>query len=159
MTVRVASSDNPDVTVAPAVLTFTGGAGGNWNTAQAVTVHAGADDNGVGETVPVTDDDPRAVVVDTDPSTPATAETTTLAVAEPGTGTYTVRLNTEPDGVVTVGIADTTSNADVSVSPSALEFSAADWNTAPAVTVSAAVDADAADDTATLRHTVTGTVS
>ena len=54
MTVRVASSDNPDVTVAPAVLTFTGGAGGNWNTAQAVTVHAGADDNGVGETVPVT---------------------------------------------------------------------------------------------------------
>ena len=107
----------------------------------------------------MTDDDPRAVVVDTDPSTPATAETTTLAVAEPGTGTYTVRLNTELDGVVTVGIADTTSNADVSVSPSALEFGAADWNTAQAVTVTVTADADAADDTATLRHTVTGTVS
>ncbi len=89
-----------------------------------------------------------------------TVSTTALAVDEPGTATYSVRLNTEPGGAVTVGIADTTNNADVSTGPSgtgALEFTTASWETAQTVTVTVAADDDAADDTATLAHTVEGT--
>ena len=89
-----------------------------------------------------------------------TVSTTALAVDEPGTATYSVRLNTEPGGAVTVGIADTTNNADVSTDPSgtgALEFTTASWETAQTVTVTVAADDDAADDTATLAHTVEGT--
>ncbi len=166
--VTVTITSDGQAVAEPAQLVFTAN---NWATARTVTAVAQPDDDGNNASVTLTHTaggadypaPPAAVTADvtvtvTDDDQPGLwVSTTTLAVAEPGTGTYTVRLNTEPGGAVTVGIADTTSNADVSVGPSALEFSAADWNTAQAVTVTAAADADAADDTATLRHTVTGT--
>ncbi len=166
--VTVTITSDGQAVAEPAQLVFTAN---NWATARTVAAVAQPDDDGNNASVTLTHTaggadypaPPAAVTADvtvtvTDDDQPGLwVSTTTLAVAEPGTGTYTVRLNTEPGGAVTVGIADTTSNADVSVGPSALEFSAADWNTAQAVTVTAAADADAADDTATLRHTVTGT--
>ena len=44
------SSDNGDVTTQPASLTFTAGVGGNWNTAQTVTVSAAEDDDTADDT-------------------------------------------------------------------------------------------------------------
>ncbi len=166
--VTVTITSDGQAVAEPTQLVFTAN---DWATAQTVTAVAQPDDDGDNASVTLTHTaggadypaPPAAVTADvmvtvTDDDQPGLwVSATTLAVAEPGTGTYTVRLNTEPGGAVTVGVADTTSNADVSVSPSALEFGAADWNTAQAVTVTVTADADAADDTATLRHTVTGT--
>ena len=166
--VTVTITSDGQAVAEPTQLVFTAN---DWATAQTVTAVAQPDDDGNNASVTLTHTaggadypaPPAAVTADvmvtvTDDDQPGLwVSATTLAVAEPGTGTYTVRLNTEPGGAVTVGVADTTSNADVSVSPSALEFGAADWNTAQAVTVTVTADADAADDTATLRHTVTGT--
>lgn len=57
---------------------------------------------------------------------------------------------------MTVGIAELPPNPDVGVSPTALTFDASSWNTAQTVTVLAAPDADAFDETATLTHTAPG---
>ena len=166
--VTVTITSDGQAVAEPAQLVFTAN---DWATARTATAVAQPDDDGDNASVTLTHTaggadypaPPAAVTADvtvtvTDDDQPGLwVSATTLAVAEPGTGTYTVRLNTEPGGAVTVGIADTTSNADVSVGPSALEFGTADWNTAQAVTVTVTADADAADDTATLRHTVTGT--
>ena len=82
-----------------------------------------------------------------------------VAVDEGLTGTYSVRLATEPTGTVTVGVAS--DNADVTVSPAQLTFARSGanlWSTPQTVTVSAAHDTGdgAADDAATLTHTASG---
>ena len=64
-------------------------------------------------------------------------------------------LDTEPTGAVTVSVARTGS-AGVTASPTSLVFTASNWVHAQAVTVSAAGDANMADETATLAHTVAG---
>ena len=81
---------------------------------------------------------------------------TSLTVAEGGSGTYTVALDAQPSGDVTITIVDPTDNADVTAEPAALTFSTTDWATAQTVTVSAVQDADMDDDTATVTHTVSG---
>ena len=118
------SSDNTEVTVSPASLTFTTT---TWDTAQTVTVSAAQDTDEADEsatmtldpsgggyddvddvvstvlTVTVADDDGPGVTV-TPPS---------LTIAEGSTGTYTVELNTQPTAQVTVAIS--TSNTEVTV--------------------------------------------
>ena len=77
-----------------------------------------------------------------------------LRVNEGTTGTtYTVELATQPTGTVTVAVAG---SGDVSVSPASLTFTATTWSTAQTVTVSAAEDYDAGDDTAAISHTASG---
>ena len=117
-----------------------------------------------GTSVTIADNDERGVTI-----SPAV-----LAVNEGGNGSYTVVLLTEPTGTVTVtpsvgggsamamtpsagGDSDATTGvgSDVTVS-AALTFTAADWNQPQTVTVSAAEDADAANDTATIGHAVAG---
>ena len=91
-----------------------------------------------------TDDDTAGVEVDTDPSTPAVADTAALAVTEDGTtttDTYTVVLATEPTGPVTVSDDTTTTPGvndldKVSAVPGALTFSTTNWATAQTVTSS-----------------------
>ena len=94
-------------------------------------------------TVTVTDDDTRGVTV----SAP------TLAVNEGSSGTYTVVLDSEPTASVTV--TPSSGNSDVTVS-SALTFTTMNWSTAQTVTVTAAQDSDAVDDSATISHAVSG---
>ena len=72
----------------------------------------------------------------------------------PFTGTYTVALDTQPTGDVTVTI--NSDNLDVAVMPESLTFTTLDWNQPKTVTVTAAGDADATDDTATLTHGASG---
>ncbi len=172
VTVTVAGSPAGAVTVRPAPLLFTAS---NWNTARTVTATAADDQNSDNENVtlthtavggdyPATPPVTAALTVDvTDDDVPGlTVSGATLEIAEgagtPSTGQYTVRLNTNPQGTVTVGIAEppAAANADIAASPTALTFDASTWATGQAVTVTAQADADAADDTTTLRHAVTG---
>ena len=95
-------------------------------------------------TVTVTDDETAGITV----------SPTSLPVNEGDTRTYTVALNTQPTGSVTVGISS--NNTGVTVSSSSLTFTTGNWSTAQTITVTAAQDADAANDTAVLTHDPSG---
>ena len=64
-------------------------------------------------------------------------------------------LTSQPTGAVTVTVSRTGST-DVAMSQSSLTFTPSNWSTAQTVTVTAAQDADASNDAATIRHAVTG---
>ena len=93
----------------------------------------------------IEEDDERGVAV-----TP-----TSLTVPEGESGTYTVVLTSQPTGSVAVALSRSGSS-DVTVAPSPLTFTAGNWSTAQTVTVSAAADTDAVNDTATVTHAVSG---
>ena len=164
VTVGVAASGDSDLTVSATSLTFTTG---NWNTAQTVTLSAADDDDsdhgtatiahtasGAGEYAGATIASVTATEADDD--TPGVKlSTTALMVAEGGDATYTVVLNTLPPGSVTVTVSRT-GDSDLTVSPTKLTFSTANWNTAQTATVSAAEDDDAADGEATIRNRASG---
>ena len=95
-------------------------------------------------TLTVTDDDTRGVRV----------SQTALTINEGATGSYTVTLTSAPSGEVM--IAPSSDNPDVTLSPPTLTFTADNWDSAKAVTVSAAEDRDATDDRASITHTVSG---
>ena len=95
--------------------------------------------------VTITDDDERGVTV----------RPRTLTVAENSTGEYTVVLESAPTGNVTVTLARSGSNL-VTVPTAPLTFTTSDWATAQTVTVTAADDADAVNEEATVAHSVTG---
>ena len=80
---------------------------------------------------------------------------TALTVNEGGSTSYTVTLDSEPTATVTVAITGH-AGTDLTVMPATLTFTTSSWNTAQTVTVSAAQDDDAANDTATLTHTASG---
>ena len=98
-----------------------------------------------GTTVSITDNDERGVQI----------SPTALTVAEGGDGTYTVMLTSQPTGEVTVTPSRGSGDTDVTVS-AALTFTETTWGQAQTVTVLAAQDADAANDTATIMHVVSG---
>ena len=76
--------------------------------------------------------------------------TTTLAVNEGGTNTFTVKLAAQPLSDVTVTVAHMAGDADLSVSGGAsLTFTSGNWNTPQTVTIGAAEDADAVNGSAT----------
>ena len=159
---RTSGSDT-DVTVSGAFTFSTG----NWNTPQTVTVNAAEDSDASNDTATITHavsgadyDAVTAASVDvivTDSDTRGvTVSETTLAFNEGGTATYTVVLNTQPTGDVTVTPSRTSgSDTDVTVS-GAFTFSTGNWNIPQTVTVNAAEDSDASNDTATITHTVSG---
>ena len=84
-----------------------------------------------------------------------TVSATALTVNEDTTGTYTVVLDSQPTANVTV-TPSRTGSSDVTFSPATLTFTALNWNTVQPVTVTAAQDSDAVDDSATISHAVTG---
>ncbi len=77
-----------------------------------------------------------------------------LTVNEGASADYTVVLDEQPTGDVTVYIAS--DNPDVTTDPEGLLFTPDDWDTPQTVTVQAGHDGDTADDTATLSHDVVG---
>ena len=172
VTVAIAVANNTDVTTNPTSLTFSAN---DWATAGTQTVTKSveirvADDDGAddetaditntqggvaygmgaaldGVTVNITDTDTRGVtIVADDPVT----------FSEGGSGTYTVVLDTEPTGLVTVSVDDTVATDDIRVDKTALDFTIANWDAPQTVRVSAAADDDAQDDTGTIDHGVTG---
>ena len=79
---------------------------------------------------------------------------TALMVNEGSSGTYTVKLASQPSASVTVAV--TGAVGEVTVNPTSLTFTSTTWNSAQTVTVTAGQDTDASDDSATLVHTATG---
>ncbi|MCY3623786.1 MAG: cadherin-like beta sandwich domain-containing protein [Gammaproteobacteria bacterium] len=98
-----------------------------------------------GTTLAIEDDDTRGVSV----------SARTLSVDEGGDATYTVVLDSQPTGTVTV-TPSASGDADVTASPAALTFTASNWATAQTVTVSAAHDDDVNSDRARVSHAVSG---
>ena len=166
------SSDNDDVTIQPASLTFTSD---NWQSAQTVTVIAGHDDDSdsdtasishavsgaaeydgisaTGVTVLISDDDP--VTLPATQSGSVTVEPLTLNVTEGGDSvSYEVSLEVEPTANVVIAVSN--NNADITTQPASLTFTTDNWQTAQTVTVSAGEDDDRADDTGTISHSASG---
>ena len=161
VTVAVTAGDG--VVVSPSTLRFTDY---NWHVPRTVDVtvrrDADADDGtatlthtaagGGYDSVTI---DPVTVTVVDDGTPGVTVLPTGLSVAEGSSATYLVVLDTQPSGPVTV-TPSVAGSTDVTVSPSPLTFTPSDWDTAQAVTVTAAVDADTTADTAAVSHAVAG---
>ena len=163
VTVRISPPSSGDVSVNPTALTFTTD---DWDDTQNVTVTVAPDDDAITDpavtfrhtasggnyggvtqdvTVSVMEDDERGVMV----------APTELTVEEGDSEEYTIKLDSEPSGPVTVRVEGAT--GDVRVNPSSLTFTTGNWNTERDVTVSVVQDDDAVDDLAvTLTHTVSG---
>ena len=100
------------------------------------TLPGGVTVGGTAETiVSITDDDTADLVV-----TPSS-----LDIGEAGSGTFTVKLATQPSLAVTVSVTSGDTGA-ATVSQASLSFSAATWNDVQTVTVSGVNDADTSDE-------------
>ena len=96
-------------------------------------------------TVTIVDDDTPSMTI-----TPRT-----LHVAEGGTASYTVKLNSLPTGNVTVAITSDNTGA-ATVSPDTLTFTSTDWNTAQTVTVTGEEDSNLDNESVTLSNDPSG---
>ncbi len=84
---------------------------------------------------------------------------TSLSLAEGGQKSYSLSLDTDPGDSATVVITPASDNTDVTFSPADLTFTggnAGNWHTPQRITLEAAEDADATNDTATISHRITG---
>ena len=163
VTVAVGGTKDADLSVDEAGLTFSTT---NWATAQTVTVRAGEDDDAVQDRATLTHTatgadygtvsrDLPVTVTDNDTAALVLSKSVRLGVTEGGSGSYTVKLATQPTGVVTVAVGGT-ADTDLSVDEARLTFGTTSWATAQTVTVSAGEDDDAVQDRATLTHTCNG---
>ena len=144
--------------------------GSNWDEPQTVTVTAGEDEDQQDDTDTIahrtasadagyhdlTVDGVEVTVTDNDAGAGVRVTPRELTIEEGEEGTYTVVLNTEPSAGVTVAV---TAGGDLTVMPASLTFTTLDWDTAQEVTVTAAQDDDATDETETITHAVTSTDS
>ena len=106
---------------------------------------AGVSEGNVAETTVVIADDDTAGV---------TISETSLEIEEGDSDTYTVVLDSEPAGDVTVTIEGVT-GTDVSLNKTTLTFTSGNWDTAQDVSVTAEQDDDAVDEeVVTIKHTV-----
>ena len=166
VTVTPAVTGDSTVTAAPAALTFTAA---DWDTAQTVTVTAADDDDSVnaaaqiGHTATSADTGYDRVAVasvtvtvadDDIPGVSVSETAVTVVEGDPAAATYTVVLNAAPAAAVTVTPA-VTGDTTVTAAPAALTFTAADWDTAQTVTVTAADDDDSVNAAAQIGHTAT----
>ena len=89
-----------------------------------------------------------------------TVSKSALTVTEEDTtgNTYTVVLDSQPTANVTVTVAGH-AGTDVTLTPSILTFTTANWNMAQTVTVKAGNDTDTTNDTVTLTHSAASTDS
>ena len=164
VTVTISGTSGTEVTLDTSSFVFTAD---DWNTAQTVRVTAGHDDDADDDTVTLTHtaagggyssvrETVTVIVVDDDTARGAglLIDPASLEMLEGGGSTYQVRLATEPTADVTVTVTGTEADLTVlSVGPTVLRFTAADWDTPRTVTLTAGTDADTDDDQMTLTHT------
>ena len=165
VTVTVEGITDADLLLDNASLTFTAQ---NWSIPQTVTVTAEHDNDAVDEPqVTITHsvsstDDPTydglnvgsiVVTVTDDDIAGVTVHPTSVTIEEGDSAAYTVVLDTEPTGNVTVTVY-APANTDVTASPATLTFTVDGWDRPQEVTVAVTQDNDAEDDTAALTHTV-----
>ena len=166
MTIICEPPANTGVSASPATLTFTKD---DWDRERTITVSAAKDAAAVAGppatlvhhvsgsaeyatltlncvTVTILEADTQGVII----------SPTALTVAEGSSNRYTVALNSQPTGPVTVYI-DGHSGTELTLSTTTLTFTAADWDTGKTVAVTARQDADTiADPAVSLVHTVRG---
>ncbi len=161
VTVAVSSADPGAVTVSPASRTFTTA---NYSTPQSFTVTAVEDNDDDDESVVLTvsasggidaDDVTKTVTVSETPEGNIELSAETLTVDEDGTGTFTVKLDTEPSEDVTVAITSDDTGA-ATVSPASLTFTDENYDETQTVTVTGVVDADNDDESVDIDLTATG---
>ena len=163
--VSLAAGSDADITVDKTSLTFTPD---NWDAAQEVTVSAAEDDDAINgaatieHTVSgggyggVTVSSVTATEEDND-TAGVTVTPTALTVAEGGSATYTVVLDTQPSDDVTIAVSFASgSDEDITMDKTSLTFTTDNWSAVQEVTVSAAVDNDIDDDAAVLNHRASG---
>ncbi len=109
-----------------------------------ITVTA-TENYGVGEAVSETF---TVTVTPAQPGAGLTATPASLTITEGSSGNFTLALAAAPTGTVTVALSS--DNDEVAASPASLTFTTSDWSLAQTVTVDAAHDDDAANDSATL---------
>ena len=80
---------------------------------------------------------------------------TAVDMLEGGTGEYTLRLKTLPTADVTITVT-VPANTDLTASPTSLTFTSSNWDQPQTVTLTAAEDADLADDEVSLTHAASG---
>ena len=166
VTVTISRSGDTDIDRDPDRLTFSSS---NWNTAQTVTVSTAQDGDGIDDaatlshTVTSTDADYNGIGVSEVDVTVTDNEAAgvsigpaQLTIAEGGSDSYEVVLTSQPSHDVTVTVTHS-GDRDIGIDDQELTFTASDWETAQVVTVAAAQDDDARDDTATLSHSVAST--
>ena len=160
--VSIDISGGGDVTVEPASLAFTAE---TWDMAQTVTVRAAEDSDALDDfetvTHAVTSDSAGefvglsvgsvAVTVNDNDAAGVSVSPETLSVVEGSSAVYALVLDAEPSDDVTVDISG---GGDVTVEPASVSFTAATWDMAQSVTVSADEDSDALDDFETVTHAV-----
>jgi len=168
-TIQVASDglDSKSVTATTvqsgASLTFTTE---DWDTDQTVTLAAAEEDDAVDGTaviqlsaddidtkdVAATEDDNDELLIKADPES--------VTVPEDDTASFTVQLTAQPSDTVTVTVAKTSGDEDITVTSDAtLNFTTENWNTAQTVSVAAAADADADNGVATVELSADGFAS
>jgi hypothetical protein len=156
VTVNFTSTDTTEAD-APPPITFTDT---NWSIVQTVTV-TGKDDPSIDGDQPytiqtsvtsgdsaydgITADDISLTNLDNDDAEVLFENETGLTTTEAGgETTFTVKLNTEPVGTVTLSLASSDTTEGI-VSPNTIEFTSANWNTGETVTLQG-VDDDEDDD-------------
>ncbi|MBF2755248.1 MAG: hypothetical protein ISN29_08340, partial [Gammaproteobacteria bacterium AqS3] len=154
--VALTVTDNADVTVTPNELNFSTT---DWNTAQTVSVRAAEDADYVDDTATIslsgdgiTFSSVDVKVDDDDDVNVALALSALAGLTEGGSETFTVKLAEQPVNARKIALT-VSGDDDVTVSPTSLNFTTSNWNTAQTVTVSAAQDPDQRDDTATVNLT------
>ena len=94
------------------------------------------------------------VVIADDDTAGVTVSETSLGIEEGDFNTYTVVLDTEPVGDVTVAIGGI-ANTDLTLDKTTLTFTTSNWDTAQTVKVTAGQDDDAVDEEiVNIKHTV-----
>ncbi len=165
VTITVAGADATEATVSPATLIFS--ATGDWGAAQTVTVtsveDADVDNESFNLTHTATSSDaayntvtisPVAVtVVDDNEAVGVSVSSTTLAVSEADSGTYTLMLTDQPTTAVTIAVTSDNDDA-VTLGSTSLTFTTVNWNIAQTVTVTGVEDANSTNETVQLTHAV-----
>ena len=163
VTIAVSGQDGGEGAPTPTSMTFTTA---NWNSNQTVTVTGQNDDLDDGDQFyniildpSSTDTDYGTLANDTvrvsttdDDTAGITLGDSQLTIAEGGSDSYTIVLDSEPTADVTITIGKR--NADIALDTSSLTFTSGNWDSAQTVTVTAAADGDDYADTDTLVHTV-----
>ena len=163
VTVTIGGATDNDLTLDKTSLTFTTT---DWDTPQTVTVTAEQDDDAVDEPVvnlthnvsSTVDNAYDGTIVDSvsvtvidDDTVGVTVSPTAITVVGGRSNEYSVVLDTEPAGDVSVTIAGLTTT-DLWLDKTSLTFTTSDWSTAQ--TVKATALEEAAPGTVTLTHTV-----
>jgi hypothetical protein len=162
VTITPASADTDAATVSGA-MTFTTA---NWDRPQTVTVTGVSDDDATNESVTishtvagsdyagVTSPNVTATVTDDETVGVTNSKAAFTLGEEAATDTYTVVLNTQPTGDVT--ITPVSSDPAAATVSTVMTFTTTDWNQSQTVTVTGVSDADATDESVTISHTIEG---